>query len=35
MEDSTALVIGAGIGGIATATRLAQHGYWVTVVEKK
>jgi len=34
MEASTALVIGAGIGGIATAARLAQHGYRVTVVEK-
>jgi phytoene desaturase len=28
------LVIGAGIGGIVTAARLAQHGYQVTVVEK-
>ncbi len=28
------LVIGAGIGGIATAARLARHGYKVTVVEK-
>jgi phytoene desaturase len=28
------LVIGAGIGGIATAARLARHGYQVTVVEK-
>src|SRR5512135_2484246 len=31
---STALVIGAGIGGIATAARLARAGYRVTVVEK-
>lgn len=30
----TALVIGAGIGGIATAARLARSGYQVTVVEK-
>jgi phytoene desaturase len=30
----TALVIGAGIGGIATAARLAQNGYSVTVLEK-
>ncbi len=30
----TALVIGAGIGGIATAARLARHGYQVTVLEK-
>lgn len=28
------LIIGAGIGGIATAARLAKHGYGVTVVEK-
>ena len=34
MEDSTALVIGAGIGGIATAARLARRGYRVIVVEK-
>jgi phytoene desaturase len=30
----TALVIGAGLGGIAAAARLAQHGYGVTVFEK-
>jgi len=30
----TALVIGAGIGGIATAARLARNGFDVTVVEK-
>ena len=30
----TALVIGAGIGGIAAAARLARNGYQVTVVEK-
>ncbi len=29
-----ALVIGAGIGGIATAARLARNGYDVTVLEK-
>jgi phytoene desaturase len=29
-----ALVIGAGIGGIATAARLARSGYQVTVIEK-
>lgn len=28
------LVIGAGIGGIATAARLARRGYQVTVIEK-
>lgn len=31
----TALVIGAGIGGIATAARLAKNGYAVTVLEKQ
>jgi phytoene desaturase len=31
---TTALVIGAGIGGITVAARLAQHGYQVIVVEK-
>lgn len=30
----TAIVIGAGAGGIATASRLAKAGYQVTVVEK-
>ncbi|MGB8647793.1 MAG: phytoene desaturase family protein [Anaerolineae bacterium] len=30
----TALVIGAGIGGIAAAARLARSGYQVTVLEK-
>lgn len=34
MRNQTALVIGAGIGGIATAARLARNGYQVTVVEK-
>lgn len=34
MKHEHALVIGAGIGGIATAIRLAQNGYRVTVVEK-
>ena len=30
----TALIIGAGLGGIATAARLARNGYDVTVLEK-
>jgi phytoene desaturase len=34
MKSPTVLIIGAGIGGIATAARLARHGYRVTVVEK-
>ena len=33
-KTTKALVVGAGIGGIATAARLARHGYRVTVVEK-
>src|SRR5688572_26958993 len=35
MHKRTALVIGAGIGGIATAGRLAKNGYDVTVLEKE
>ena len=35
MQKSTALVIGAGLGGIATAARLAKNGYEVTVLEKE
>lgn len=31
---STALIIGAGLGGIAAAARLARSGYRVTVIEK-
>ncbi|HSL28616.1 MAG TPA: phytoene desaturase family protein [Anaerolineales bacterium] len=34
MQKPTVLVIGAGIGGIATAARLAKIGYDVTVMEK-
>ncbi len=34
MSKPTAIVIGAGIGGIATAARLAKNGYQVTVLEK-
>jgi phytoene desaturase len=34
MQPGKVLVIGAGVGGIATATRLAQAGYAVTVLEK-
>ena len=29
---ASVLVIGAGIGGIAAAARLARHGYQVSVV---
>lgn len=32
--NGTALVVGAGIGGIATALSLAEHGYSVDVFEK-
>jgi phytoene desaturase len=34
METPSAIVIGAGIGGIAAAARLAQRGVHVTVLEK-
>lgn len=33
-SQQTAIVIGAGIGGIVTAARLARRGYHVTVLEK-
>ena len=33
-SQPTALVIGAGLGGLAAAARLARHGYAVTVLEK-
>ena len=35
MNKPTAIVIGAGIGGITTAARLAKNGYEVTVLEKE
>jgi len=35
MKKPTAIVIGAGIGGITTAARLAKNGYEVTVLEKE
>jgi phytoene desaturase len=34
VSQKTAVVIGAGIGGIATAARMARNGFQVTVVEK-
>jgi phytoene desaturase len=34
MKAATAVVIGAGLGGIAAAARLARNGYEVTVLEK-
>jgi len=34
-QKPTVLIIGAGIGGIAAAARLAQRGYSVTVLEKE
>jgi phytoene desaturase len=33
-SKSKVLIVGAGIGGIATAARLARHGWQVTVLEK-
>lgn len=34
MKEKTAIVIGAGFGGLATAALLAQKGYQVTILEK-
>ncbi len=34
MKSKSAIVIGAGVGGIVAATHLAKHGFKVTVVEK-
>jgi len=34
LSHPTALIIGAGLGGIAAAARLARQGYQVTVLEK-
>lgn len=33
-KKKTAIVVGAGVGGISTAARLAKAGFEVTVVEK-
>lgn len=33
-NGKTAIVIGAGVGGVSTAARLAKAGFEVTVVEK-
>ena len=34
MENRSIIIIGAGIGGLATALRLAKKGYKVTILEK-
>ncbi|MDY7078569.1 MAG: FAD-dependent oxidoreductase, partial [Chloroflexota bacterium] len=34
MSTKSALIIGAGVGGVTAAARLAQQGYDVTVLEK-
>ena len=34
MNNKSAIVVGAGILGLATARALAQKGYQVTVIEK-
>jgi len=34
MQQSTAIVIGAGLGGLASAMRLGAKGYRVTVLDK-
>ena len=33
-SQKTAIVVGAGVGGVATAARLAKAGFKVTVFEK-
>lgn len=33
-SQKTAIIIGAGVGGVATAARLAKAGFKVTVFEK-
>ncbi|KAI9835384.1 MAG: hypothetical protein M1819_002301 [Sarea resinae] len=33
-KQKTAIVVGAGVGGVATAARLAKEGFKVTVIEK-
>lgn len=33
-KQKTAIIVGAGVGGVATAARLAKAGFQVTVVEK-
>jgi phytoene desaturase len=35
MENKSVLIVGAGLGGLATALRLSYQGYKVTVVEKQ
>ena len=34
MENKNIIIIGAGIGGLCTALRLAKKGYQVTILEK-
>ena len=34
LNKKKVIIIGAGIGGLATAARLAKYGYHVTVIEK-
>ena len=34
MENKNIIIIGAGIGGLCTALRLAKRGYHVTILEK-
>ena len=35
MENKSVIVVGAGLGGLATALRLSYQGYKVTVIEKQ
>ena len=34
MKEKKVLIVGAGIGGLSTALRLASQGYKVTIIEK-
>ena len=35
MENKSVIIVGAGLGGLATALRLSYQGYAVTIVEKQ
>ena len=35
MENKSVIIVGAGLGGLATALRLSYQGYAVTIIEKQ